>query len=443
MPFAPVDPEIKEKVISAYLASKGQKSQNQILRELRGQGVNVSRGSVNNIVAAYKKSRPTINESSQLVNKSNSMQTVVNTETEQSSPVESTDDQDVNFENTPYIVDAVLDEMDYLEELDGEKFERTVPGLNAALIEEEQRRIDAQQGEFSQGQTPSSYGQVNISDNQYNLHEQKVTQVETEAVQNRPQFRPPNITSSSGFEVEEDSEGLGDRDQSLLVRWVLLQREAQRAKQNSLEIQYRGLKRERSKLEQEKRDLAPFKKVLPMAKSLVGLGLDNNIAESWLVAVSQTAQMLGLDSRSAAWKLSEEVREACLLGGVRNALKSRNHELEVLGIAIENRKEELVLTQTQLESTKLEVERNRDNLIVLAELLKLGPLDVIVKKLQEYDSLTKIITAENLRQLNLNPLINQSQPVVNQPTIRAQNGDNNQLSPVDQIWAAIEHPNGR
>jgi len=49
--FTPVDPAIKEKVISAYLTGKGR---NQITRELHEQGVRVSHGSISNIIGAYK-----------------------------------------------------------------------------------------------------------------------------------------------------------------------------------------------------------------------------------------------------------------------------------------------------------------------------------------------------------------------------------------------------
>src|SRR5215471_7991002 len=50
--FTPVDPAIKEKVISAYLTGKGR---NQITRELHEQGVRISHGSISNIIRAYKR----------------------------------------------------------------------------------------------------------------------------------------------------------------------------------------------------------------------------------------------------------------------------------------------------------------------------------------------------------------------------------------------------
>ena len=51
--FTPIDPAIKEKVISAYLA--GKKGRNQITRELHEHGIKVSHGSISNIINAYKR----------------------------------------------------------------------------------------------------------------------------------------------------------------------------------------------------------------------------------------------------------------------------------------------------------------------------------------------------------------------------------------------------
>src|SRR5215469_9090598 len=50
--FTPVDPAIREKVISAYVVGYGR---NQITRVLNGQGIKVSHGSISNIINAYKR----------------------------------------------------------------------------------------------------------------------------------------------------------------------------------------------------------------------------------------------------------------------------------------------------------------------------------------------------------------------------------------------------
>src|SRR5215471_11932690 len=50
--FTPVDPAIKEKVITAYLAGH---DRNQITRELHEQGIKLSHGSISNFINAYKR----------------------------------------------------------------------------------------------------------------------------------------------------------------------------------------------------------------------------------------------------------------------------------------------------------------------------------------------------------------------------------------------------
>lgn len=57
MVFAPVDPEIKEKIITAYLSGQGR---NQIERQLKEEGVKVSRGSISNFINSYKKKQQSL-----------------------------------------------------------------------------------------------------------------------------------------------------------------------------------------------------------------------------------------------------------------------------------------------------------------------------------------------------------------------------------------------
>ncbi len=49
---SPVNPEIKQQVISAYLAGHGRNKNDRLLHE---QGVKVSHGSISNIINAYKR----------------------------------------------------------------------------------------------------------------------------------------------------------------------------------------------------------------------------------------------------------------------------------------------------------------------------------------------------------------------------------------------------
>jgi hypothetical protein len=68
------------------------------------------------------------------------------------------------------------------------------------------------------------------------------------------------------------------------------------------------------------------------------LGLDFTIANSWTTCVGEMAQRKGLDIRSAAWKLTEDLKAWQELGGFENAIQNAKHQLELLNIAIEDKK---------------------------------------------------------------------------------------------------------
>src|SRR5215831_10941086 len=67
--FTPVDPAIREKVISAYLAGHGK---NQITRDLNEQGIKISHGSVSNFINAYKRQHEQTSQSDANMNNTDS-----------------------------------------------------------------------------------------------------------------------------------------------------------------------------------------------------------------------------------------------------------------------------------------------------------------------------------------------------------------------------------
>src|SRR5215469_1626124 len=67
--FTPVDPAIREKVISAYLAGHGR---NQITRDLNEQGIKISHGSVSNFINAYKRQHEQTSQSDANMNNTDS-----------------------------------------------------------------------------------------------------------------------------------------------------------------------------------------------------------------------------------------------------------------------------------------------------------------------------------------------------------------------------------
>jgi len=67
-------------------------------------------------------------------------------------------------------------------------------------------------------------------------------------------------------------------------------------------------------------------------------GPDFSLANSWLICVGEMAQRKGLDIRSAAWKLAEDLKTWQELGGFETAISNAKHQLSLLQIASENQK---------------------------------------------------------------------------------------------------------
>jgi hypothetical protein len=118
--FTPVDPAIREKVISAYVAGHGR---NQITRELHEQGIKVSQGSISNFINAYKRkheqSQPKpgddASSSSPLLTRIGQAANDV-TPKDVREPIEL---QEIDFDDTPVDRDVFTDEVDYDPEYDG------------------------------------------------------------------------------------------------------------------------------------------------------------------------------------------------------------------------------------------------------------------------------------------------------------------------------------
>jgi hypothetical protein len=197
--------------------------------------------------------------------------------------------------------------------------------------------------------------QVDISPSNYNKHAE-VTQIKKtpeEPDQNQPSSRPSNPAHQIRPTEEEDSDLGLDWDkthQSRFVKWVFQQKKDQRAERGRLDIYWRCWKQERHLLEERKKELSEaevdlanriyqIKPLLPVAQSLKELGFDFKLANSWITCVSQMVQSKGIGMREAAWKVAEEIQNLEYLGGINKAIDQQKHQLELLEMAIEDKKE--------------------------------------------------------------------------------------------------------
>src|SRR5215469_15489037 len=308
MVFAPVSEEIREKVIGYHLAGHGR---NRIDRLLSEQGVKVSHGSISNIIARYRREheQPPQPQSIQQQQTATNPSPVVGKGVDDINNTNNTDEE-INFDDQAY-----------------------ENASEAMLSGEYNPLLDVEGGErllgFEQG--------VNISDTQNNnnvvkenasIEEKKFEQSKSESVL-------PNIKNSPTLDSESETEGLDlslgmDWDESSnyqtrFTKWVMREKRNRQNEKGMLALHWKRLKEERQifeirrkEFEAAEADLAQriknFKDLIPFAAELRQIGLDFSLSNSWLSYVKEMSERKGLDIRSAAWKLAEDLKSWQELG---------------------------------------------------------------------------------------------------------------------------------
>ena len=153
--------------------------------------------------------------------------------------------------------------------------------------------------------------------------------------------------------LSQPSLGLGiDWDaghQTRFVRWVTAEKKSRQYEKGMLALHWKHLKEERKRFEEQKKDfkaadadlaqrVSRVKDLIPLAAELKEIGFDFSLANSWLSCVREMSQRKGLDLRSAAWKLAEDLKSWQGLGGFETAISISKHQLSLLDMAIEDRK---------------------------------------------------------------------------------------------------------
>jgi hypothetical protein len=321
MVFAPVKPEIKQQIISLWSTGHGR---NEIDRLMSQQGIKVSHGSISNIIAAHRHQH----EQSPQLQPSNDNATIITT-TDQGdldgssisnvNGVELADQMEpIDFDNQPYEpqTDDLLEDVEYSEALDGESGERLL-GYN---IEPAPKQMVSQQVSAS------------------NVHKQIK---KPEQLSNRSPETPLDL----GIDWDAGH-------QARFVKWVMEEKRNRQNEKGMLVLHWKRLKDERQIFENRRKEfeaaeadlaqrITQVKDLIPIALDLKQMGLDFSIANSWLSCVKEMSERKGLDVRSAAWKLAEDLKSWQELGGFETAIQNAKHQLELLNIAVEDKKQAL------------------------------------------------------------------------------------------------------
>jgi hypothetical protein len=347
-----IKPEVRNKILEMAQQRKGR---NQIVYELSRQNIKASAGFVSSVLRECKnknRNDPTSKSSTSLdvinpveetssinatVDESNvghsSSRNGVELASELKVANEYNSGQEIDFDDQAYetIADNLLSG-DYSEILDGESGERL---LN-----------------FTTTVEPEGLD-ILPSDSNYVIKKARESTTE----ENQPQSR---LYRSKNCRIEEKSRDTSldlDLDidcdatnyQANFTAWVFEQKRRRGVEQRSLDLYRKRITEDRSRLESEKSNfeaqkmgleaqIAQVNELMPIAVQLKAMGFDFALANSWLNCVAEMAQRKGLDLRSAAWRLADDLKNWQELGGFETAISNAKHQLSLLNLALEDQK---------------------------------------------------------------------------------------------------------
>jgi hypothetical protein len=149
----------------------------------------------------------------------------------------------------------------------------------------------------------------------------------------------------------------------------MLEKKQINAQRGMIQAHWKSIAQSREKLEKEKKDFAlaeddlpqqirNVRDLLPVAAEFKQAGLDFSLANSWLVCVKELAARKGLDLRTAAWKLVDDLKNFEYLGSFETSIQNAKHQLELLDYAIQEKKQVIA---TLVDLNKKEVLRKRNS----------------------------------------------------------------------------------
>jgi hypothetical protein len=313
MVFAPVDPAIREKVIASYLAGNG-KGRNQITRELHGQGIKVSHGSVSNIINAYKRKHEQPSKTQVCPELS-----VSNAGISSGTPMGSSSSVVTPRDGGP--LSHLLNE-DRMVNPDS-----IVTNTNPPQPDTDMENID-----FDEHSDPDSEPEIEV---------QKL-----ETPRPRTKTRPKLVDSNPEKSIDEklEQERVAWDYYGPAWMWILNQisREKDQRRHELLVIDRRKQKLEewRKRLEQRESNLKdrqtrvfeaePF---LSVAKQLQNLGIGMEEALPWIEILREKAEAENVDIRRTSINVAQELRLYRQSGGIQKQFERANQELALVNMA--------------------------------------------------------------------------------------------------------------
>jgi hypothetical protein len=416
MPFAPVDPATKEKVIAAYLGLAGQGKRgwrNRITRELHEQGVQVSHGSVSNVINGHKRKHgvDVVNVGKQV--KSDSIQSQPKPSFQTLEEPTFLAESEGEKENPDPIKDHVITKEDFEgytkpSYLSDNHYQKGCPlswFMNGAIETETKESVTQSQSETFistdsyQSINPSlglglkahlvSFGSVGFG-NRIPLptlsnwvgkapiipdqSESELTDLSPEVSRSKSKEADIDFSDTPVRLALEEEAFLLDSDPLLAWSRVLKQIKHEKDQRHHemlllerrkilLENEGKRISHNQEQLEHRQHNLVVRENIvlaaepyLQVARQLQDMGLDIVSTLPWLETIREKAQVERINLDVAATSVAQELRNSRILGGLREQIEISQEQLKMINITI-FQKEKALSVLAELQKRGVDIER--------------------------------------------------------------------------------------
>jgi transposase-like protein len=237
--------------------------------------------------------------------------------------------QEIDFDDTPIEPDIFSDDVDYDEGCDGIKGER---------------KFIYQYINTMNPYPNTTFPNTNILfPNNFNPYPNNFNQ----------QISRPHVIEeskeTSEEELDQGSNSLGmdwdENHESIFVKWVMHQKRIRQQEEHKLEEQWGLLLNERNSLEEQKRNIeareakiSEVRDLIPSAQQLKEMGALFSQVQAFIYCVREKAASQMIDERTAAWNIVKDLELYNVIGGLQKAVAEKSTQLNLLSTTLEQQK---------------------------------------------------------------------------------------------------------
>ena len=327
----PISSSVKEKVIQLHLDGKGR---NEIAEILNHSHIRISQGSVTNILNTWKREQGNSDTSQPVA----SPKAVLSKATPQASPPSSSPDNNMGY-----------------------RFLNRVANTTTSQPVKENHHIHLHSLPSTPELSPIPEGPPPENPQVHAPEVQEITKVQDQSLE--LQASSPNPEPESPTMNFCEGPGLGS-----VSGWPRILREIRHAKQQRrhelllIDRRRRKLEEWKKWIDQEKNELAirearvlevePF---LPVARWLQDLSIGLDEAIPWIETIQEVAQNEKIDSRTAAYRIAQELRSYRQFGGLQKSIQQMQERLAMLNmLAMQKERALMVLMECENRGVSLE-----------------------------------------------------------------------------------------